>query len=56
MPKATTVRMSRQGTKEDGTRVRRIKVAENKVAITIFLGKEDALRLAKAVQQKWGKS
>ena len=57
MPKpAETVRIKRQGTKEEGTRVRKMQVRENKVAITIYLGREDALELAKVINRKWGTS
>jgi hypothetical protein len=38
------------------TRVRKVVVRKNKVEIKIYLGKEDALRLAKAIDKKWGKS
>jgi uncharacterized membrane protein len=54
MPKPNeTVRLKRNDTKEQGTRVRKIEVRENRVAITIYLGKQDARRLAKVIERKW---
>jgi hypothetical protein len=61
MPRAAeTVRLKRQDTKGNqqenlSTRVRKVVVRKNKVEIKLYLGKEDALRLAKAIDRKWGK-
>lgn len=54
MPKPNeTIRLKRNDTKEQGTRVRKIEVRETRVAITIYLGKQDARRLAKVIERKW---
>jgi hypothetical protein len=37
------------------TKVRRVQVREQLIAITVYLDKTDAHRLAKVIEKKWGK-
>ena len=36
------------------TKVRKVQVRNRRIAITLYLDKTDAMRLAKEVQKRWG--
>ena len=50
MAKPTNITLHRKDTK-----IRRIQVRNRRVAITLYLDKPDALKLAKEIEKKWGK-
>lgn len=50
MAKAKNITLHRQG----GTKVRRVQVRNRRIAITLYLDKADALRLAKEIGKRWG--
>jgi hypothetical protein len=50
MAKSKTITLHRQSTK-----VRKVQVRTKRIAITLYLDKTDALRLAKEIDKRWGK-
>jgi hypothetical protein len=50
MAKSKTITLHRQSTK-----VRKVQVRNKRIAITLYLDKTDALRLAKEIDKRWGK-
>jgi hypothetical protein len=61
MAKAKNIALHRQdgttkksGTVKFSTTVRRVQVRDRRIAITLYLDKSDALRLAKEIRKRWG--
>jgi hypothetical protein len=50
MAKSKTITLHREETK-----VRKVQVRNRRIAITLYLEKNDALRLAKEIDKRWGK-
>jgi hypothetical protein len=50
MAKPKTITLHRQDTK-----VRKVQVRNQRILITLYLAKTDALRLAKEIEKRWGK-
>ena len=50
MPKGKNIALHRKDTK-----VRKVQVRNRRIAITLYLDKSDALRLAKEIDKRWGK-
>lgn len=52
MAKAKNITLSR---KSGDTKIRRVQVRDEKISITLYIDKTNALRLAKEINKRWGK-
>jgi hypothetical protein len=53
MPATRTMPLDRKNASKSRTQVRKVVIGKGRVAVTLYLHKKDAIKLAKEIQAEW---